>query len=248
MQTLLIVFASSLIATFLSAMSGGGASIISLPIFLWAGIPLPLSIATHKLCASFWTPISAYNYLKDKKINWPFLLVFAAIGLIGAYLGVQFVTQIDAETLKPIIGGVILLFVILTLIKKDLGLKEKKVTAKWKKLIIYPLSLIMGFYESIIGSGNGILFATATFYTRGFDFIKALGYYFAIAFFWVSFATILYIAEGFYDLEIMLVAVLGSVIGSYAGSKYAKLKGNKFIKTIFIIVGGILGLKLILGF
>jgi uncharacterized protein len=247
MEILIIVFVASLVATLLSSMSGGGASIISLPVFLWAGISLPLSIAAHKLCAVFWTPISAYNYLKDRKIDWRFLLSFAAVGLIGAYFGVQFVLSINEEILRTVIGVIILGFVIYTYFKKDLGLKEKKEKSKLKRILAYPISIIMGFYESIMGSGNGIAFAALTFHTRGFDFIDALGYYFGIAFFWVSFATVLYVQKGYYDFGIMLAAVLGSVIGSYAGSRYAKFKGNKFIKTVFMIVGAILGLKLILG-
>ena len=246
METLIIVFLSSLIATILSSMSGGGASIISLPIFLWAGISLPLSIAAHKICAVFWTPISAYNYLKDKKIDWSFMLLFAAIGLIGAYFGVQFVLTIDEGLLKPIIGVIIFSFAIYTYFKKDLGLKEKQIKSKVKRTISYIAALIMGFYESIIGSGNGIAFAALTFYTRGFDFISALGYYFAVAFFWVTFAAILYIQKGYFDFWIMLMAILGSVIGSYVGSKYAKYKGNKFIKILFITIGSVLGVKLIL--
>lgn len=246
MGTFIIVFSSSLIATILSSMSGGGASTISLPIFLWAGISLPLSIAAHKICAAFWTPISAYSYLKDKKIDWRFLLLFAAIGLIGAYFGVQFVLTIDEKLLKLIIGLIIFSFALYTYFKKDLGLKEKQVKSKIKRAISYLAALIMGFYESIIGSGNGIVFAVLTFYTRGFDFISALGYYFAVAFFWVSFATILYIQKGYFDFWIMLAAILGSVIGSYIGSRYAKYKGNKFIKILFITIGIILGIKLML--
>ncbi|MBT3865342.1 sulfite exporter TauE/SafE family protein [Candidatus Peregrinibacteria bacterium] len=248
MQTILIVFVSSLIATFLSVMSGGGASTITLPVFLWTGMSLPLAIAVHKVCAIFWTPISAYNYLKDRKINWGFLLVFAAIGLVGAYLGVQFVLKIDESVVRPAIGVIILTLVAYTYFKKDLGIKEKKVNSKIKKILAYPTAIIMGFYESVFGAGNGIVFTAVTFHSRGFDFINALGYYFAVAFFWASFASVLYIQKGYFDLGIMSAAILGSTIGSYAGSKYAKLKGNKFIKTIFIIIGGLLGVKLILGF
>lgn len=246
MGNLLIVFSSSFIATFLSVMSGGGSSVITLPIFIWTGMSLPLAIAVHKVCAIFWTPISAYNYLKDRKINWKFLLLFAAIGLIGAYLGVQFVLTIDESTVKPAIGIIILLLVAYTYFKKDLGIKEKLIKSKVKQLLAYPLAIIMGFYESVFGAGNGIAFATVTIYSRGFDFINALGYYYAIAFFWASFASILYIQKGYFDLGIMLAAILGSTIGSYTGSKYAKLKGNKFIKIVFITVGTMLGLKLIL--
>ncbi len=248
MGTLAVVFLSSLVATLLSAMSGGGSSILSLPIFLWTGMSLPLAIAAHKVCAVFWTPISAYNYLKNRDINWAFLLLFSGIGLVGAYFGVQFVLTVNQNLLKPIIGIIITTLALYTYFKKDLGVKEVKVKPSAVGIIPYLAAPFMGFYESIIGSGNGIIFTVLTFRTRGFDFIDALGYYFGIAFFWVSFASVLYIQKGYYDFGIMSAAILGSVIGSYAGSKYARYKGNKFIKIVFTIVGTILGLKLILNF
>ena len=247
MELLIIVLISSALAAFLSAMSGGGASIITLPVFMWTGMSLPLAIAVNKVSALFWTPVSAYSYLKGRKINWGFLFLFAFVGLIGAYFGVQFVLGIDEELLKFVIGIIIFGLVIYTYFKKDLGLKEKDEKSTLKKILTYPFALLMGFYESIVGSGNGIAFAVLTFHTRGFDFIDALGYYFGIAFFWVGFATLLYAQKGFFDFWIMLVAVIGSIIGSYAGSRYAKFKGNRFIKMIFIAIGAVLGLKLMLG-
>lgn len=245
MSLFLLVFASMLLSSFLSAMSGGGSTVISLPILLWAGIPLPLAIATHRVAAVFWTPITAYNYLKGRKIDWVFLLLFAAIGLIGIYFGVQMLTSVNEELLSRIIGGIILAFVLYTAFKKDLGLKEHKIASTFKRRLSYVLALPMGFYEGLLGSGNGIAFAALTFYTRGFDLIHALGYYFAIAFFWVVFESFLLIEKGFFDWKIMLAGITGSILGSFFGSKLARYKGNRFIKQVFIGVGALLSVNLL---
>lgn len=240
-----LIFTSMLVSSFLSAMSGGGSTVISLPIFLWAGIPLPLAIATHRLAAVFWTPITAYNYLKGRKIDWTFLLLFSFVGLFGVYFGVQLLTSVNEEILSKVIGGIILAFVLYTAFKKDIGLKEHKITSTFKIRLSYALALPMGFYEGLLGSGNGIAFTALTFYTRGFDLIHALGYYFAIAFFWVTFESFLLIEGGFFDWTIMSAGVAGSILGSFFGSKLARYKGNHFIKQVFIVVGTILAVKLL---
>jgi len=49
-------------------------------------------------------------------------------------------------------------------------------------------------------------------------------------------------------LALIVPAILGSVPGAYIGSKYARYKGNGFIKIVFLVIGGFLGLKLTLGF
>jgi uncharacterized membrane protein YfcA len=244
--TLLIVLFSTAISALLSAMSGGGAAIISLPVFLWAGIPLPLSIATHKISSIFWTPVSARNYLEGRKIDWRFLAIFAMLGLIGVYFGVKVVTSIDKDVLSRVIGGIILLIIVYTFFEKNLGLKEKKIISLKKEILSYPAAIIMGFYESILGSGNGIIFAALTFHAKGFDFIDALGHYFAIAFIWGIFSSLLFVSQGEFNIGVMLMAIMGSIIGSYFGSKYAKFKGNRFIKNLFLAIGTLLAIKLLI--
>ncbi|MFO7729322.1 MAG: sulfite exporter TauE/SafE family protein [Spirochaetia bacterium] len=242
-----MIFFASFGATMLSVMSGGGASVISLPIFLWAGVPLPTALSTHKICAMFWTPVSAWNYLRKGRIEWGFLLIFAAFGLAGAYFGVQFVVHIDQQVLEPIIGGFILLLVVYTYLHKDLGLHYRPAKGTMVRWFSYLAAVVMGFYESILGSGNGIVFTALSCRIRGFDFISALGHYFAVAFFWVAFSSFLYIEKGFFDLTVAISAVLGSLLGGYFGSRYARYRGNRFVKSIFIVVGLVLGIKMLTG-
>jgi uncharacterized membrane protein YfcA len=230
-------------------MSGGGASIINLPVFLALGMPFPLAVAVQKVSSAFWVLPAAYNYLRGQVIQWRFLLVYACVGLVGAYLGVLFVLEVNQRFLEVGIGVLIVLLVVYTYFNKGLGLTVRPVLAhhRIKELGTYASSLVLGFYESIFGSGNGILFSLISVYTKGLDFVSALGYYFAIAFAWVVFAATLLIYKGYYDFSFMIPAVLGGVLGAWCGSKLGKFKGNHFIKVIFVLVAAVLGLKLILG-
>ncbi len=247
MFNIIVIFFTSLIATALSAMSGGGASVINIPILLWLGAPFPLAMSAQKISSAFWLLPAAYNYLKDRKVNWFFIIVFSLLGLIGAYLGVIFIIKVNQRAMEIIVGILILSLVIYTYFNKNAGLAENKVYSRSRQILAYPFALILGFYESIFGSGNGILLAIVTFYTKGFDFIDALGNYFAIAFSWVVFAAWLLIAKGYFSWSIVIPIVAGSLIGGYVGSRYAKYKGNRFIKIVFVIFGSILGIKLLFG-
>ena len=228
-------------------MSGGGASIINLPVFLWLGMPFPLATAVQKVSSAFWVLPAAYNYLHDRKIDWTFLILFSLLGLVGVYFGVLFVLGVPQRILELIVGVIILALVVYTYFKKDMGLGATRTYSKVRQALAYPGALLMGFYESIFGAGNGILFVIIGFFTRGFDFVAALGYYFAAAFLWCVFAAVLLMQEGYYDWPIMASAVAGSLIGAWLGSKLGKLKGNAFIRLVFLIVGVVLGLKLLLG-
>lgn len=242
-----ILFVTAFVATVLSTMSGGGSSVIAIPIFLSLGISFPLALAAQKLSQVFWVLPAGYNYLKGKKIDWLFLILFSLLGMVGVYLGVRFVLASHQRTLEIIVGVIILVLVSYTYFDKNLGLREHIVASPWRRMLAYPTALVMGFYESILGSGNGILFAIVSFFTRGFDFTDALGYNYVIAFPWVTFAAVFLMYQGYFDVRIMTPVVLGSLAGGYLGSKLGRYKGNKFIKAVFVIVGGILGIKLLIG-
>jgi uncharacterized membrane protein YfcA len=78
--------------------------------------------------------------------------------------------------------------------------------------------------------------------------MSALGYYFSISFIWSIFGSLVLVHRGYFSLALIVPAILGSVPGAYIGSRYARYKGNSFIRIVFLVIGGFLGLKLILGF
>lgn len=247
METFVILLLTSFFATLLSSMSGGGASVIVIPVMLWLGVPFPMATAAQKVSATFWVLPAAYNYLRDRKVDWFFLTVFGFVGLIGVYLGYLFVISVNTDHLKRAVGIIILCLVVYTLVKKDLGVVRHVVTSPMRRAMAYIFAPVLGFYESFFGSGNGIALSFLTLHTRGFDFMDALGYYYAIAFLWCASAVVLFVSQGYFDFAIMLPTVIGSIAGGFCGSRYAKYKGNAFIKMMFVVVGSALGLKLVLG-
>ena len=228
-------------------MSGGGASVINIPVMLSLGISFPLASAAQKVSALFWVLPASRNYLKGRKVDWAFLWIFGLVGLIGVYLGAVVAVSIDIRMVEVIVGILILVLVLYVLLQSDIGLKETKVYSKLRRFMAYIFAPILGFYETFFGSGNGILFSIVTLKTRGFDFIDALGSYYAIAFLWDILAVAFFLSKGYFSFEVMVTTVIGSLIGGYVGSRYAKYKGNKFIKIMFAIIGTILGVKLLLG-
>ena len=244
----LIIFITAFISTVLSSMSGAGASIISVPVFLALGISLPATVAINQISGAFWVLPAARNYLKGKKVHWLFLALFCIIGIAGVITGVSVAININQRLLSTVIGYIIVLLVFYAYFNKSLGLKDtNKIYSPFRRFLAYPVAFLLGFYEAVFGSGNGILFTVTTFYTRGFDFVEALGHYYLVVFFWVIVAATLYGIHGYVNISYVIPSVLGGIAGGYIGSKYARHKGNKFIKLLFLILGSLLGVKLIMG-
>lgn len=228
-------------------MSGGGTEIIMYPVFISLGIPIPLIISTAFTTNIFWGLPAAYNYLKGRTVDWIFVLLFSGLGLIGCYIGITTLLVVQPLVYQICIGFIILLFVLYLFLHKDIGLQERRGYSRTRGWLAYPFALLMGFYELMLGVGNAIALSVLTFYTRGFDFIDGLGHYYLIVLPWSLFSAGFLISKGYFDLKLVILATVGSVVGGYIGSRYARYKGNKFIRTLFMIIGGLLGLKLLLG-
>lgn len=226
-------------------MSGGGSSMITTPAWLMLGFPLPVAIASNTVNGSIWTLIAARNYLRGHEIDWRFVGLFIAFGLGGAYLGTRLIVTADARVLQRVFGVFILMLVALAFFKKSFGLNSAP--AKLNRMQSSFFAVPLGFYEAFFGSGNGIFTSAVLTSARGFTLLEALGYYYLVACVWCVFASVLYVSAGHYDLKLMLPAIVGSIGGASLGSRLGKKYGSKFVKTVFVLVGSVLGLKLLLG-
>lgn len=239
----------SFIGTMLSVMSGGGAATINTPSFLMLGISLPMVTSMQKFASAFWVLPSGYRYLKKRKIDVLFLLAFSVLGLFGVWLGVNFLLDLPKRVFEITIAIIIICLVFYSYFKKSFGeqKKEYKKQTLFHKILIFPTSIIFGFYEGFFGAGNGIFFSTFTNLTRGWGLKEALGYYFIATWSWNLYAAYLFIIKGYFSVSLMIPVTLGSLAGALLGSWYIQKKSNLFVKKVFQLMGVLLAVKLFIG-
>lgn len=243
-QMSLLITSTAFGATLLSSMSGGGSSMITTPVWLMLGFPLPVAIASNDVNGALWTVVAARNYLRGHKIDWKLVTSLIGFGLIGAFCGTLVIMRCPPQNIERVIGAIIIFLVIFTFMHRKFGLEEAP--PRCNRFVTGLLGLPLGFYEAFFGAGNGIFTSSALAATRGLRILEALGYYYMVACVWCIFASTIYIANGNWDLRLMIPSVLGSFSGAAIGSKIGRKKGAGFVKTISVLVGTILGLKLIL--
>jgi uncharacterized membrane protein YfcA len=241
----LLVLVIAFSAALLASLSGGSASALTIPAWLAMGVPLPTAVATDKLAAALWTLLGARNYLRGRAVDRRLLAGMLAVGLAGAVLGTMVTVRIDPVALKRFAGGMILVLIAILLARPRLGAQPGVPRApRW---VLTAGALPLGFYEGMLGSGNGIVATLLFCWGRGYDVIGALGHYCVLAFAWCALAAGLYIGHGYHDAALMLPATVGACSGGWLGSRIASLRGAGFVRGLFAIAGTALGLKLLLG-
>jgi uncharacterized protein len=242
---ILIIFSVAFLASLLSSMSGAGSAMLTTPVWLSLGFPLPVAIASNQMNGAAWTLIAARNYLKGRVLDWPLIRAMVGFGLAGAWAGTVIVRNTDGHSLQRVIGVIIIGLVAVVAINPALGVKESAPTLpRW---LTGVLALPLGCYESFFGSGNGLFTSILLSKARGFALLTALGYYYVLAFTWNCFAVAIYTSAGIADSRLMIPSTCGSVLGAFFGSRLGRNKGHGLVRAVFLTLGGILGMKLALG-
>ncbi|MCM0081964.1 sulfite exporter TauE/SafE family protein [Geomonas sp. Red32] len=240
-----VITSVAFFAACLSSMSGAGAGMVTTPVWLALGFPLPVVVASNQLNGAIWTPVAARNYLKGRTVDWRLVVLMIAVGLAGAYAGTTIIRGASQHILQRIIGGIILSLVVLVAVNPSLGKTEGE--GRLSRGVTGLLAFPLGVYESFFGSGNGLFTSMLLVKSRGLILPTALGYYYLIAFFWNSFAVAVYSASGYADAGLMIPSTVGSLAGAYLGSRIGRRSGHAVVRRVFLVLGGILGTKLAMG-
>ena len=240
----LILAVFCFIAAVVDAISGGG-GLISLPAYFAVGFPPHMALGTNKLSAFLSTFASAFKFWKAKKINIEIVSKLFAFSLAGAAIGVKTAVSIEPKYFKPISFVTLILVFLYTLKNKNIGeVNYYKGTTPKTLLIGKIMAFSLGFYDGFLGPGTGSFLIFCLIKIFKLDFSSASGNT-KILNLLSNFASLVVFAflgklNWVYGLSIAVVMTFGAIIGS----RLAILKGNKFIKPVFLVVTSILILKM----
>ena len=228
----IILFAAGFFAGLIDSIAGGG-GLITVPVLLGIGLPPHIALGTNKFQSSFGSFTATYYYVKKQVVNLKTCVTGIICTLIGAALGVIAVQQIDAKVLNYIIPGMLVIIIIYTLIKPNIGEKDRKPLLSEKSFYIL-FGLGLGFYDGFFGPGVGSFWAIAFVVILGYNFKKATGYTKVMNFVSNIVSFILFTAGGYVVFTAGIIMAAGQIAGSQIGAKLVIKKGAKLIRPIFI--------------
>ena len=228
----------SFVAGFIDSVVGGG-GLIQIPALLISlpKTPLPTIFGTNKIASLAGTSISALQYSKRIKFNYKLLITISICAGLASFLGAKVISFINVNTLKPFILVVLIVIVIYTFLKKDLGSVQTK-NLSFEKQLIYGslIGLIVGFYDGFFGPGTGSFFVLGFVVILGFEFVQASAYAKIINCMTNISALVVFIRHGKYFLELAIIMAICNIVGSFVGTRIALRKGNSFVRTLFLVI------------
>lgn len=243
----LIVCPLVFLAGFVDAIAGGG-GLISLPAYMFAGIPVHNAIATNKLSSTTGTVVSAARLIKNKKVDWGFVPGTVIGALLGSVVGSHLSLIISENILKMVLIVILPIVAFCVLRDKNMDVKVPEgMTKKSQYLIAIVCSLGIGIYDGIYGPGTGTFLLIAFTKLAKISLEKATGNVKVVNLSSNVAALVTFILAGKILWGLGLAASCFSIAGHYVGAGMVMNNGVKIIKPIILVVLILLLIKVVSG-
>ncbi len=122
---LIILFFSIFFAGLVDSIAGGG-GILSIPAYLFLGLPGHMVLGTNKFSSSIGTLFATIRFAISNKINWVIAIISVIFALVGSSIGSRLVLLIPVNFIKILLIILIPVITIITLIPKKNNLNLNK--------------------------------------------------------------------------------------------------------------------------
>lgn len=245
----LLLFVIAVIANWFSALSGGGAGLIQLPILIFMGLPFSLALATHKIATVALGIGATIRHLKEKHSSMRLLALILLAGIPGVVLGAYAIIDIDDRLAEIVLGLLTLALALYSIVQSDLGLVAKPLHRDGKGIVIGAFGLFfIGIANGALSAGSGLFVTLWLVYWFGLSYRLAVAHtLIAVGLGWNASGalTMTWFAEVKWD---WLPALLcGSLVGGYLGAHSSIVVGSIWIKRCYELVTLLVATKLLIG-
>jgi len=243
-----IVACVILVLSFIFAMLGLGGAMLYIPVFKWFGYNFKtVAIPTGLLLNGVTALSAAIFYLKAKMVDLKGSIPMIVTSFVGAPLGAYMTRFVPVKTLV-ILFAICMVFAGSRMLWTSKRPEPDHMMATGKRMVLTGTAgFFIGFIAGLLGVGGGFLFV---------PILMAIGYPTKHAAATSSFIVIFssfsgflgHVAEGHFQLNLMVLTLIAVIIGSQIGAKVMKEKMKaRWIKQMFGLVLLGVAVKLIIG-
>lgn len=243
----LILFPLIFLAGFVDSIAGGG-GLISLPAYLFIGVPSHYALGTNKLSSTIGTIFSTLRYAKGRAIVYSVGIPSVIGALIGSYVGAKIALFLSNELLKIVLTILIplaALFVLFGRVKE----KDQSNVIEFTKFKTYFISFLVGLtigaYDGFFGPGTGTFLIILYVSILNLNHVSASGTAKIVNLSSNIGALLTFVIGGKVIYSLGLPAALFGIAGNWIGSGLALRKGAKIIKPVMVGVLSLLFVKIL---
>ena len=232
---------TGVVAGIFGSMVGGGA-LLTLPVLLFAGLPIHLAIGSSRFAALFLELFSALKFYKEGQLHAKRALVFGVVASTGALVGSQLLLVVPADDLSIITPVLLVVVLIITVLGKNLGIKPLPLT-KRNDVFALLATAGLGLYGGFFAVGFGTLIMIV-FLLTGFSYISSAAMSRLVGVLVGLVASITFALHGLIYYPSAVPLAIGVSLGGWIGVGIGIKQGDRYIHTLFIVIVGLSVIKL----
>ena len=243
--TLLILCPLVFLAAFIDSIAGGG-GLISLPAYIFAGLPIHTAYGTNKFSSCMGTATAVANYARNGCIDFSSAITGCAGALLGSWIGTRLALSLSPKALQICLMVLLPLVGVFILAGRGLGNAELKDPPERKIRLTLSafIGLVFGCYDGFFGPGTGMFMTLALSGLVRLELIKAVGTTKVLNFSSNAASMVTWLINGKILFPVALPCMLCSMAGGFLGSRMAIKTGKKFIRIILVLVAALLFIKI----
>ncbi len=227
-----LLFLTGLVAGGVDAIAGGG-GLLTVPVLLAVGLPVPVALGTNKLQSSCGTALATGYYARAGLLRLPGVGWGVVATLVGAVIGASLVARLDPAWLRRVLPGLLMTIAAYTWLKPDLG-RERRVARMSPTLFAVGFGLALGAYDGFFGPGTGSFWMMAGVLLLGLDLPHATGWTKAMNLTSNLASLAVFLAQGQVHWGIGLTMAAGQLVGARIGSGLVLKRGSRLIRPVFL--------------
>jgi uncharacterized membrane protein YfcA len=243
----LVVCPMLFLAGFVDSVAGGG-GLISLPAYLFVGIPVHIAAGTNKVVNGTGTGVAAFRYIRSGKVHLRAAVWAAGGALVGAVLGARLALWCSEQVLKTCVLAALPIVAVILVVKKDFGRTasaDKHFSTRKERALSVLIGLIIGVYDGMIGPGTGTFMIMAFTLVLGMDLLTASGCAKVANLASNVASAVVWIVGGKVMWTLVAPAACCCVLGNLCGSRYAIRGGSGKVRGMIFVVLGLLFVKMV---
>lgn len=226
------LMAAGFTAGFVDAVAGGG-GLLTVPALLATGLPVPVVLGTNKAHAVWGAGTSVLTYARSGKLERGFVRTGFVFGALGSFLGAFCMLMVDPTALRPVVLGLLMLAVVLTLAPRPRSQESMLPPARAALALV---ALLLGAYDGFFGPGTGTLLIVAFMWIFGRSALVATANAKVVNFASNLAAFGLCAWRGVVLWELALPMGAANVLGAWLGSKVALRRGSGFVRAVAVCI------------
>ena len=242
----LIVCPLTFLAGLVDSIAGGG-GLISLPAFLFAGLPMHSAIATNKLSSAIGTTVSTARYCRHGYFDRYLALPTVLLALLGSAIGARLVLLVADQYLRWLLLIILPIVAVAVFLDKDMDTPPTPLPRGQELAVACVSALVFGAYDGFYGPGTGTFLLLALTKLAHLEVRTASGNVKLINLASNVAALTTFLFSGTVDVPLGLAGALFCLAGHYMGAGMVMKNGSRVIRPIILVVLVLLFGKVILG-